>query len=194
VDGDERPELTPEENDRVVELFRNEAADLHRYALRKLRGDWFGAEDLVQMAFRDAVVAWARVGGFTVVAQRKWLRRVVQNKAVDDWRRRGALDVIPDVPESGPPQANTGYLAELSIALEAYWAVLTGMSETKQKIAFLYWGLSWPTKLIAEDLGIAPATVRGHIAVIRARLRDAIGHLIPFIDDVEEDEGKSDES
>ncbi|MET1075990.1 MAG: sigma-70 family RNA polymerase sigma factor [Umezawaea sp.] len=181
----------------MVELFRNEAADLHRYARRKLHGDWFGAEDLVQMAFRDAVVAWARVGGFTVVAQRKWLRRVVWNKAVDDLRRRGALDVIPDVPESGPLQTDTGYLAELSIALEAYRAVMTGMSETKQKIAFLYWGLSWQTKLIAEDLGIAPVTVRGHIAVIRATLRDAIGYLIPFIDDVddeEEDEGKSDES
>ena len=181
----ERLELTREEVDRVTDLYLAESADLHAYARSLLGVRWFGAQDLVQTTFHDLIRAWDKVGLLTADQQCAWLRRVLRNKAVDDHRKWCRVDSTPDPPVPRRHQADPGELVGLAAALEACWVVISHMSEVKQKVAFLDWGLSWPTKLIAERLGITESRVRAHRKDMRARLRAEVGHLVPFIDDEE---------
>jgi len=181
----DRPELTRSEVDRVRELYVNESADLHRYARSRPGVDVHGAEDLVQTAFREAITAWDKVGLLTPDEQRRWLRRVLSNRSIDDWRKRCVVDPTPDVPETGPPEADPGDVVVLTAALRACWARITRMSPVKQEIAFLIWERCWTTERVAGRLGIAETTVRGHLMVVRARLRADLGHLLSFVDDEE---------
>jgi RNA polymerase sigma-70 factor (ECF subfamily) len=41
---------------------------------------------------------------------------------------------------------------------------------------------------VARYLGLADSTVRGHLREARQQLRTAVGHLVSFIDDKEEQE------
>ena len=59
----------------------------------------------------------------------------------------------------------------------------------RQKIAFLRWNEEWTSGEIATWLGIAQATVRGHLRDARKDLRSQAGADVPFISDPEIDEG-----
>jgi DNA-directed RNA polymerase specialized sigma24 family protein len=86
VGRSERPKRTPEELGRVRQLYVNEAADLYRYACFRPGADVFGAEDLVQTAFQEAILEWDKVGLLTVDGQRRWLRRVLPSHCHDRLR------------------------------------------------------------------------------------------------------------
>lgn len=141
----------------MQELFVREAAELNAYA-RSLPGTTAcTAEDLVQTAFHEAIFAWSTVGRYAPDEQRRWLRRVLRNKAIDDWRRHRRVDVVDlatAVLEPGPPATAAGELAELSITLASCWAEIRRMPLVRQRVAFLVWGEA------------------------RKQLRSSLGHLV----------------
>lgn len=186
----ERPRLSPEQAKQVHELYVQEAGELHRYACSLLGSGACGPTDLVQTTFREAIVAWENVSQYAPNERRKWLRRVLKNKAIDDWRKRAVVDLTSAVPEAGPQPANPGELAELSIALAHCWAEIGRMPPVRQIVAFLLWNECWTTACVADHLGVTPSTVRGHLREARRQLRASVGHLVPFIDDEEDDAGE----
>jgi RNA polymerase sigma-70 factor, ECF subfamily len=64
----------------------------------------------------------------------------------------------------------------------------------RQLVAFLIWKEHWPAERVANQLGIAPSTVRGHLREARRQLRAIVGHLVPFVDDEEDSQGDTHES
>ena len=183
-----RPKLTKRQREEVEELYRQEAEDLYKYACWISRDRASESRDLVQTTFHEAVRAWQEVGRYGPDERRRWLRRVLSNKAIDLWRKQNVIDLTADVPEPNSRSDDPGERAELAIALASCWREIEQMPPIRRRVAHLVWGESWTSKRVAEELGVAPSTVRGHLREARKRLRAAVGHLVPFIDDEEEQE------
>jgi RNA polymerase sigma-70 factor (ECF subfamily) len=177
----------------VRELFIREATELSAYA-RSLPGTVAcTAEDLVQTAFHEAIFAWRTVGPYAPDEQRRWLRRVLKNKAIDDYRKHRRVDVVDlatAAPEPGPPAVAASELAELSLTLANCWAEIRRMPPVRQQVAFLAWDEDWTTAQIAAHLGLSASTVRGHLYEARKQLRSSLGRLV--IGD-EDDDARSEE-
>ncbi|MEU8797520.1 sigma-70 family RNA polymerase sigma factor [Spirillospora sp. NPDC048819] len=181
-----RPNLTKRQLEEVEDFYRQEAGDLHKYAcsISRASESW----DLVQTTFHEAIRAWSKVGQYGPDERRKWLRRVLRNKAVDVWRKQHVIDLAADIPHSHSRSDDPGERVEFVIALAGCWEEIEQMPPIRQRVASLVWGASWSPERVAEHLGVAPSTVRGHLLKAREQLRGAVGHLIPFIDDEEEQE------
>ncbi|MFJ6671801.1 RNA polymerase sigma factor [Actinosynnema sp. NPDC091369] len=183
----DRPELPEGESRRIADLYLREAGDLFRYG-RSLPGTSAeDAKDLVQTAFQELVRAWAEVGGRAPVEHRRWLRRVLKNKAIDDWRKTRAVDTTAPLPEPVVRSADLSDRVGWSIALARCWAAIERMPLMRQRVAFLVWREGWPTAEVADHLSISVSTVRGHLWEARRRLRADLGHLVTFIEDEEGD-------
>ena len=78
--------------------------------------------------------------------------------------------------------------AEFAIALARCWREIDQMPPIRRTVVSLVWGESWTPRRVAEHLGVASSTVRGHLWEARKQLRAMVGHLVPFIDDEEEQE------
>lgn len=181
-----RPKLTQGQLEQVEDLYRQEAGDLYKYACSLGRAS--ESRDLVQMTFHEAIRAWREVGRYGPDERRRWLRRVLKNKAIDLWRKQKVIDLTAYVLHPHYRSDDPGERAELAIALVSCWREIEQMPPMRQKVASLVWGRSWPPRRVAEDLGVAPSTVRGHLREARKQLRATVGHLVPFIDDEEEQE------
>lgn len=142
----------------------------------------------MQTTFHDAIRAWWKVGQYGPDARRKWLRRVLRNKAVDLWRKQNVIDLAAEVPHRHSRCDDPSERAEFTIALAGCWEQIVQMPPIRQTVASLVWGESWSPERVAEHLGVAPSTVRGHLLKAREQLRAAVGHLVPFIEDEEEQE------
>ncbi|MFY1634849.1 RNA polymerase sigma factor [Solwaraspora sp. WMMB335] len=181
-----RPKLTKRQLDQVEDFFRQESDDLYKYAQSKGCGS--ESRDLVQTTFHEVVRAWPKIGSYGPDERRRWLRRVLSNKAIDLWRKQNMLELTADVPHSRFRSDDTGDRVEFGIALASCWRVIEQMPPARQTVAWLVWGESWTHARVGEYLGIAQSTVRGHLLEARKQLRATIGHLVSFIDDKEEGE------
>lgn len=188
VSSEARPTLSKGQLEEVEDFYRREARDLHKYACSISPGRAAEAWDLVQTTFCEAIRAWWKVGQYGPDERRKWLRRVLRNKAVDLWRKQNVVDLVDAVPHRHSGSDDPGERAEFAIALASCWKEIEQMPPIRQTVAFLIWGESWPAERVARHLGVAPSTVRGHLLKAREQLRAALGHLVPFIDDEEEQE------
>ncbi|SCL51578.1 RNA polymerase sigma-70 factor, ECF subfamily [Micromonospora peucetia] len=186
-----RPKLTREQLDEIEHLYRQEAGELYRYACSNSLGRMSESWDLVQTTFHEAIHAWQKVGRYGPDERRKWLRRVLKNKAIDLWRKQKVVDLTADVSHPHSRSDDTGERAEFAIALARCWKVIEQMPPVRRNVASLVWGESWAPNRVAEHLGLAPSTVRGHLLEARRQLRASVGHLVPFIDDEEEQEPAS---
>lgn len=89
--------IPPEVWDEVGGLYRAEAARLLGYACTVPGVSRSDADDLVQMTFQDAAIAWERqLSLLDHEARRRWLFRVLRNKAIDQWRAFGSRLVLSD--------------------------------------------------------------------------------------------------
>jgi RNA polymerase sigma-70 factor (ECF subfamily) len=183
-----RPKLTKEQREQVADLYRREADDLYRYACWISQGRASESRDLVQTTFHEAVRAWPKVGQLGPDERSKWLRRVLKNKAIDLWRKQKVIDLTADVPHPHSRCDDPGERAELAIALAGCWREIEQMPQARRRVVSLVWGESWTPTRVAEHLRVAPSTVRGHLREARKQLRATVGHLVPFIDDEEEQE------
>ncbi|MEU6073318.1 sigma-70 family RNA polymerase sigma factor [Micromonospora sp. NPDC047074] len=189
--AESRPKLTKAQLDQIEHFYRQEAGDLYRYACSHSAGRESERWDLVQTTFHEAIRAWRKVGRYGPDERRRWLRRVLKNKAIDLWRRQHVVDLFADVSHPHPRSDDTSERAEFAIALANCWRVIEQMPPVRRSVVALFWGESWAPNRVAGHLGLAPSTVRGHLLEARRQLRASIGHLVPFIDDEEEQESAS---
>ncbi|WUI03935.1 RNA polymerase sigma factor [Spirillospora sp. NBC_00431] len=175
----------------VAAFFEAEAGALFKYALTIPHVRRADAEDLVQASFQDAALIWeGKLSCWTVEQRRKWLFRVLRNKAIDRWRKDERLCFTADLVE-GPtmPAQDTSHHALSKIALRRCWSVIKKMPPVQQRVAFLRWGEDWKPKEIAERLGISQDTVRSHLKRARDALAVQVGPQVPFIDSDDAEEG-----
>jgi RNA polymerase sigma-70 factor, ECF subfamily len=179
-----RPKLTKGQREQVLDLYLREAEGLHKYACSI---SWVRAvaepQDLVHTTFCEAVRAWRTVGRLGRDERRKWLRRVLKNKATDVWRKQKVIDLTTEFPHQHSESDDPCERAEYAIALASVWKEIERMPQRRREVVFLAWGKWWTDERIAEHLEMAPSTVRGHILQARRQLRATIGHLVSFIDD-----------
>jgi RNA polymerase sigma-70 factor (ECF subfamily) len=145
----------------LVALFDRHQARLYRFALR-LSGSDEEAEDLVQDAFVRA--ARARVPEDDEAALR-WLVRVVENLARDRWRRRVVRETFARVRRSETYDPRPALDAAATVR-----AALASLSPRQRAIVVRHHLDGEDAAAIAATLGIAPVTVRWHLAAARKRL------------------------
>lgn len=186
------PELSREAFEHIERLFRETALELFEVALALTHGNSIHADDLVQETFVAAAQCWdAKLAGRDAPAHRRWLFRVVRNKAIDAWRRdqRVQFRTNADLADiSGGSVANTDHVALCSAAATRCWLLIERMPPTRYQVAVLHWGQEWSTAEIAAHLKITQATVRGHLKLARDELVSKVGADVPIINDAE-DEG-----
>ena len=131
-------------------------------AVMAVAGDSQLAEDQVAEAFARAFASWRKVSRHP--APRAWVVRTALNTGVSWWRRRsrelplGGHDVmVPDDPGEG------GDAAVLT--------ALRRLPGRQREVIVLRVLLDLDVGTIARELGIAPATVRVHLARGVAALR-----------------------
>lgn len=138
-------------------LYRRSAPRLMAQAFA-LTGDRAAAEDLVQDAFGRAWVRWSRVQ--RLENPEAWIRRVMLNQAISDWRRRSKRPPADPRPLRGEPD------------LEALWlaAALRKLPPNQRRAVVLHdaAGLSVPE--IAHELHAPAGTVKSWISRGRANL------------------------
>ncbi|WP_320064990.1 sigma-70 family RNA polymerase sigma factor [Micromonospora sp. RTGN7] len=189
-----RPKLSKEQRDEIEHLYRQEAENLYRYAC--FLGWVSESRDLVQTAFHEAIRDWHKIGHWGPVERRKWLRRVLKNKAVDIYRKQSPVDLTADF---HPPHSRSddtddiGERVDAAIILTKCWKVIEQMPPQRRIVADLVWGESWDPKRVAKHLGLTQSTIRGHLRKARQQLRASIGELVPFIDDEEEIDDEKEE-
>lgn len=169
--------LTKEQRADLLDLFRRVAPGLARYAWRLRRPVGCEPDDLVQITFHEAARSWNILAARCPEDREKWLYAVLRNKAVDECRKTCRVDPTPEVPGTGlsPDPAEA---VEQSLMLAQCWAHIGRMSAKRQQVAFLAWQMGWCADEIAKHLGIKQSTVRGHLHVVRQRLRADFGHLM----------------
>ncbi|MFI0479706.1 RNA polymerase sigma factor [Actinomadura sp. 9N215] len=179
--------ISPEQKTDVAALFRAEAEGLFAFAWAALtQGDDEAARDLVQQTFQAAVLAWAELEVRDAEGQRRWLFRVLKNKAIDEWRKQRRVCSVDEVEADDLIDHGTldvGRQVLCAAALQECWNVIAKMPPDRARVAHLRWGEDWSTGEIAERLGIAASTVRGHIMKARSELLLRVGPQVPFIDD-----------
>ncbi len=165
----------------LADELESSYAELHRYATHKYAG---AAGDIVHDA-------WIRLasrpsggdaaGTHSVRDPVTYLRRVVDNVAVDRQRlaaSRGRFlapaDAAQDVPSTGPsPYDATLGQQEYAVLLQA----IRDLPDQARRVFVLFRGRHLSMAQIAAHLGISPRTVEKHIAVAvahcRRRLREA---------------------
>ncbi|REF00793.1 RNA polymerase sigma factor [Thermomonospora umbrina] len=179
--------IPPEHADEVGKLYLQVAPALFGYACTLPQVDRARAEDLVQMAFQEAAVCWVRLAALDVEGRRRWLFTVLRNKAIDEWRRNGRVRPHADPAAYGGHPAAEPFTQVLSaLVLQRCWSAIERMPPIRQRVAFLRWNEEWSTAEIADWLGIASATVRGHLKVARDELVVQVGSAVPFLNDPED--------
>lgn len=181
--------ISDEAADAVEVLFRAEAARLFSYACTLPGVGRSDAEDLVQVTFYAAAVEWERLSLLDEESRRRWLYRVLRNKAVDQWRAGESRRLSPVPAEMAAVTIGETYHEALcSIVLQRCWDRISQMPTVRQRVAFLRWGEDWSCADIAAELGISASTVRAHLKVARDELAAEIGPEVPFVPGADADE------
>ena len=128
-------------------------------------GDAAQAEDMVAEAFARAWASWAKVRRYS--APRGWVVRAALNTGVSWWRPRRR-----EIPLAGHDAAA---LTDPAEGLDgAVLAALRRLPARQREVIALRVFLDLDTGTIAAQLGIAPATVRVHLARATAALRQEL--------------------
>lgn len=138
-------------------LYRRLAPRLMAQAYA-LTGQRAAAEDLVQDAFGRAWVCWGKVRRLD--NPEAWVRRVLLNQAISDWRKRSKRPSVHVPPSGGEPD------------LEAIWLAdaLRKLPPTQCRAVVLHdaAGLSVPE--IAREMRVPVGTVKSWVSRGRAAL------------------------
>jgi RNA polymerase sigma factor (sigma-70 family) len=154
-----------------AEFYRRSRDECLRTVLVSI-GDRDTAQDLVDEAFARACASWRTVSRHPAPAA--WVVRTALNAGISRWRRRRREVPVPD----------PGTVADLSTASGAaaspvdpvIMAALIRLPARQRQVVALRLFLDLDTSRTAEVLGIAPSTVKAHLARALASLR---ADLIP---------------
>jgi DNA-directed RNA polymerase specialized sigma24 family protein len=153
-----------------AEFYREARDDCLRTVLVSV-GDRDTAQDLVDEAFARACASWRTVSRHP--APRAWVVRTALNVGVSRWRRR----------HREVPVADPGQVAGLAVAGGSggtpagpvdppIMAALLRLPARQRQVIALRLFLDLDTTRTAEVLGVAPSTVKAHLARALAALRD----------------------
>ena len=134
-----------------------------------LCGDWHRAEDLVQQALVKLYLAWPRVTGSGT--EDSYVRRVLTTTHIDDWRWRSRR---PDTPVAVQDERATPTDGTDDADHEPLMAALLALPEGQRKVVVLRFWLDLSVAQTAEELGLAPGTVKSQAARGLDRLRDLL--------------------
>jgi RNA polymerase sigma factor (sigma-70 family) len=154
-----------------AEFYRRSKDECLRTVLVSV-GDRDTAQDLVDEAFARACALWRTVSRHPAPAA--WVVRTALNANISRWRRRREVPVPDPGLLAGPPAA--GAEADGPVDPTIMAALLRLPGRQRQVIALRLF-LDLDTGRTAEVLGIAPSTVKAHLARAIATLRD---DLVPL--------------
>jgi RNA polymerase sigma factor (sigma-70 family) len=155
-----------------AEFYRQSRDDCLRTVLVSV-GDRDTAQDLVDEAFARACASWRTVSRHP--APKAWVIRTALNASISRWRRSHREVSVPD----------PGLVAEVPAAGGAadsavdprVMAALMRLPVRQRQVVALRLFLDLDTKRTAEVLGIAPGTVKEHLARAMASLRGDLTHI-----------------
>jgi RNA polymerase sigma factor (sigma-70 family) len=154
-----------------AEFYRGSRDECLRTVLISV-GDQDTAQELVDEAFARACASWRAVSRHPAPAA--WVVRTALNANISRWRRRRREVSVPDPGMVADPPAVDG--AADSPLDPRIMASLMRLPARQRQVIALRLFLVLDTGHTAEVLGIAPGTVKEHLARAIASLRD---DLIP---------------
>jgi RNA polymerase sigma-70 factor (ECF subfamily) len=152
-----------------AEFYRESCDDCLRTVLVSV-GDRDTAQDLVDEAFARAFASWRTVSKHPAPAA--WVVRTALNANISWWRRRRREVPVPDPGLVADPATADGAV-DLSVDPRIMAALMRLPARQRQVVALRLF-LDLDTSRTAEVLGIAPSTVKAHLARALLALRDLI--------------------
>ena len=134
-------------------------------AVAAATGNMAGAEDQVSEAFARAWSAWAKVSRHP--APRAWVVRTALNVGSSWWRRRSRELPFADRDVAALESQGTGLDVTVLTALRR-------LPSRQREVIVLRVFLDLDIRTTAEELEIAPGTVRAHLSRAVATLRDEL--------------------
>jgi RNA polymerase sigma factor (sigma-70 family) len=155
-----------------AEFYRGARDECLRAVLVSV-GDLDTAQDLVDEAFARACASWRKVSGHPAPAA--WVVRTALNANISRWRRRRREVAVPDL----------GAVADLASTHGAsdgpvdprIMAALLRLPARQRQVVALRLFLDLDTDRTAQVLGVAPSTVKAHLARALAALRDDLAPI-----------------
>lgn len=149
-----------------AEFYRRSKDECLRTLLVSV-GDQDTAQDLVDEAFARACASWRTVSRHP--APTAWVIRTALNANISRWRRRRGEVLVPD----------PGTVADVPAVSGAYdgsvdpriMAALMRLPVRQRQVVALRLFLDLDTSHVAEVLGVAPSTVKAHLARAITSLR-----------------------
>jgi RNA polymerase sigma factor (sigma-70 family) len=133
------------------------------------------AQELVDEAFARACASWRQVSEHPAPAA--WVVRTALNENISRWRRRRREVAVPD-PGKFADLAGAD-AADGSAVDPRIMAALMRLPARQRQVVALRMFLDLGTDRTAEVLGVAPSTVKAHLARAIGALRD---DLVPIGD------------
>jgi RNA polymerase sigma factor (sigma-70 family) len=133
------------------------------------------AQELVDEAFARACASWRKVSEHPAPAA--WVVRTALNENISRWRRRRREVAVPD-PGKFADLAGAD-AADGSAVDPRIMAALMRLPARQRQVVALRMFLDLDTDRTAEVLGVAPSTVKAHLARAIGALRD---DLVPIGD------------
>jgi RNA polymerase sigma-70 factor (sigma-E family) len=152
-----------------AEFYRESCDDCLRTVVVSV-GNRDTAQDLVDEAFARAFASWRTVSRHPAPAA--WVVRTALNANISRWRRRRREVPVPDPGLVADPAAVEG--AAAGLVEPRIMAALLRLPARQRQVVALRLFLDLDTGRTAEVLGIAPSTVKAHLARAVAALRDLI--------------------
>jgi RNA polymerase sigma-70 factor (ECF subfamily) len=134
-------------------------------AVAAMTGDAQGAEEQVAEAFARAWVAWRTVSRHP--APKAWVVRTALNTGANWWRRRSREQPLGERDFAMPEASRAGPDGVLLAALRR-------LPTRQREVVALRIFLDLDVESTAQQLAIAPGTVRAHLARAVATLRDEL--------------------
>jgi len=136
-----------------------------------LTGDRFVAEDLAQEAFEAASRQWDRIGAMDVPGA--WVRRVVVNRSVSWFRRRGAERRALVRLGGHSSQGGPGLLIDAQVA--EVWAAVRRLPKRQAQIIALVHFDGMTVAEAGDAIGCTRETARTHLKRGRKALAACLG-------------------
>jgi RNA polymerase sigma factor (sigma-70 family) len=152
-----------------AEFYRETCDDCLRAVLVSV-GDRDAAQDLVDEAFSRAFASWGTVSVHP--APEAWVIRTALNANISRWRRRRREVMVADPARVASAAAAGGSVD--SPVDPGIMAALMRLPVRQREVVALRLFLDLDTSRTAEVLGIAPSTVKAHLARALLALRAAI--------------------
>jgi RNA polymerase sigma factor (sigma-70 family) len=133
-------------------------------------GDQDTAQDLVDEAFARACASWRKVSRHPAPAA--WVVRTALNVNISRWRHRRREVTLPDL--GTVADESSAYAASDDPVDPRIMTALRRLPPRQRQVVALRLFLDLDTGRTAEMLGIAPSTVKAHLARALAALRDEL--------------------